>query len=268
MNPFKRIGAGIAAGFQRAGAAIQRVASRFIKPKPYTPSHMTAEEILKAPEPKSTIRNKIARQKEAEAYERALWAIRHGMENPDSTMAQRGQEKAIMYLNKSKELQGKGKLQDWSRQEAAEKFIRDPYSSAEGQKKLFDERLQRMNANLNLHLTEETYVTLKRILESDSFQKLAERKNAYGNSPILEELFGDIADAIEDNVDPERIEQTLEMFNLVGTSDFEAFSNIVRLGYEDYDLFREKVTSTFSKLNPDQVDFEKVFTNILKEFEL
>lgn len=264
MNIFQRIGS----GFQRAGAAIGRVARRFIKPKPFTPSHMTAEEILEEPQPKSVIRSKIARQKEAEAYERALWAIRNGMENPESTMAMRGQQKAIEYLNRSKELQGKGSRQDWSRQEAAEKFIRDPYSSAAGQKQMFDDRLQRMNANLNLHLTEESYETLKMIRDSESFQKIAERKQAYGNSPILEELYGNIADAVEEGIAPERIEQTLDMFNLVGSDDFEVFNSISRLSTEDFYLFREEVNSTFSDLNPAEIDFEKAFDNILEEFDL
>ena len=253
----------IRSGFRRAGAAIKQAVQSLIKPPAFPTSALSGEDLIKQPEPKSMIRNRIMREKEREAYERALWMIKNGMENPDSAMAQKGKDDAILYLNKSKELSGKGSLQDWSRQQAAEKLLRNKYSTPEGQAQMFQDRLDQMNRNLNIKLTPDTYKTLKNITDTDSFQKLMELGKSY-----YKEVYGSVADEVDSGTDPKRIEQTLDLFTRVGMDDFEAFSDIVNLDPENYGLFYERAQESIYDVNPDQVDLGKVFSNLLEEFDL
>ena len=258
MNPFKRIGAGIAAGFQRAGAAVRKAAARIFPKRVQAPEPRTAPQ-----EPKSVIRERARKAAEQEAYERALWAIQNGMQNPDSEIAQRGKDKAIEYLNRSKELTGGGKRQDWNRQIAAEKWIRSDLSSAAGQEERFKKGLEQMNRNLNIHLTPETYDTLKNMTETEAFKKLNEQYSMF-----YKDIYGAVADEVDTGADPARIEQTLDLFSRVGIDDFEAFSDIVNLDPENYGLFYEKVNENIYDVNPDLVDLPKVFSGILEEFDL
>ena len=254
MNPFKRIGA----GFQRAGAAIRKTIARLIPPK--EPDIGIINEPL---EPKSVAREKKRKAAEIEAYERAIWAIQYGMQNPDNETAQMGKDKAIEYLNRSKELSGKGKRQDWNRQIAAEKWIRSDLSSEAGQRKRFEKGLAQMNRNLNIHLTPETYDTLKNMTETEAFKKLREQYSMF-----YKDIYGAVADEVDTGTDPKRIEQTLDLFARVGIDDFEAFSDIVNLDPENYGLFYEKVNENIYDVNPDMVDLPEVFSGLLKEFDL
>lgn len=258
MNPFRRIGAGIAAGFQRAQAAIRKTVARLIPPKEPDIGIINEPE-----EPKSIAREKKRKAAELEAYERAIWAIQYGMQNPDNETAQMGKDKAIEYLNRSKELSGKGKRQDWNRQIAAEKWIRSDLSSEAGQKKRFDKALQQMNRNLNINLSPETYDTLKNMTKTEGFKKLNELYSMY-----YKEIYGAVADEVDSGSDPVRIEQTLELFSRVGLDDFEAFSDIINLDPENYGLFYERINESIYDVNPDEINVQTVFSDILEEFEI
>lgn len=258
MNIFQRIGA----GFQRAGAATAKAFGQIFK-RLQKPQTQSIKEAAQTPVRQSIIRKQAREIAEQEANERALWAIRNAMEHPDDATARIARDKAIMYLDKMRDLSGKGSLQDWNRQQAAERWIRDQYSSAEGQAEKKRNSLEQMNANLNINLTENTYETLKQLTESTSFKKTMEQ--AAQNYKLV---YGAVADEVENGMDPRRIEQTLELFSRVGMDNFEAFSDIVNLDQENYTLFYESVETAIYDVNPDMIDVNQTFTDLLEEFGL
>lgn len=253
MNIFQRIGKGI----RQAALRIQNI---------FIPTIVPEEEEatpVRRPARSSAIRKKAMQEKEREAFQRALWMIQYAMENPENATAQRAKDKAITYMNKSKELTGKGNLQDWNRQVIAQKLINDKMSTKEGQEAIFKESLYQMNRNLNIKLTPDTYNTLKNITNTDSFKKMMELGKTY-----YKEIYGAVADQVDTGTDPARIEQTLDLFTRVGMDDFETFGDIVNMDPENYSLFYENVYEKIYDANPDLVDIPEVFNNILEEFDI
>lgn len=174
---------------------------------------------------------------EAEATKRALEVIQYAMENPDDATARQGKQKAIEYLNRNKELEGKGRLQDANRETIAERWIASDLSSIEGQERRKARQLEQFNRNFGLNLTEDTWDTMDRIMETPAFQK---QKELLGFQYEL--LFEAVGDAIEKNVDPVRIEQLLDLYTNIGADDYELFSEIVNLSTEDFTSLYEAAT--------------------------
>ena len=112
--------------------------------------------IVKQQEPAQearALRQQARKNAEMEADQRALWAIQHAIENPDDLTAQQGRKKAIEYLNRAKELSGKGDLQDWNRQLIAERYIKSELSSEAGQAARKEAQLRQFNLNFGLDIT-------------------------------------------------------------------------------------------------------------------
>lgn len=255
MNPFKRIGAGIAAGFQRAGAAIQRAVRQIIPRRPQA----TEPEIPTAT--KSAIREKARQRAEQEAYDRALWAIQNAMENPDDLTAQLAKDKAIEYLNRSKDLSKKGSLQDANRETIARRWIESELSSKEGQEERFNRQLETFNNNFNIKLTRDTYKTMKNIMDTPSFKKLLEQ-----NRGMYELIFGTVGDQVEAGVDPKRIEQTLEVFSRFGMDSFETFKDITDLPTESYRDLMEDINLLEESAFFDEFDRKEAFEGVLGRY--
>lgn len=252
MKIFQRI----RSGFQRASERARGAFSRIFKPKAPEVSGI----IQRAALTPNVIREKKRKEVEWEAQERALNMIRYGMENPDDDMAQTGKDKAIEYLNRVKELSGQGKNKDFQRIKAAERWNESYLSSEEGQRKRFAEGLLQMNANLDINLTPERYKTLKDLAKTDAFKKLKEIYASY-----YKEIYGAVAEEVENRVDPVRIEQTLDLFRLVGMNDFEVFTDIVNMDTQDYGKFMEE-TKYLYKIIPEGDNISDAFNEIVKSY--
>lgn len=255
MNPFKRIGAGIAAGFQRAGAAVRQAVRRIL------PKRTKAPEAETPTATKSAIREKARQKAEQEAYDRALWAIQNAMQNPDDLTAQLAKDKAIEYLNRSKDLSKRGSLQDANRETIARRWIESELSSKEGQEARFNRQLDTFNNNFNIKLTRDTYKTMKAIMDTPSFKKLLEQ-----NRGMYELIFGTVGDQVEAGVDPKRIEQTLEVFSRFGMDSFETFKDITDLPTESYRDLMEDINLLEESAFFDEYDRREAFEGVLGRY--
>ena len=223
------------------------------------------------------IRHRAMMNAEQEATNRALDMIRYAMENPDDNTAQLAKNKAIEYLNRNKELQGKGDLQDWNRQQIAERWIQSDLSSVEGQAARKEKQLDQFNKNMGTTLNQDTWKTTESIINTPAFQKQLELLG--GQYKLLYETVGD---AVEKNVDPVRIEKTLDLYTAVGADDYELFSEIMSMDADYFKMFdaeaRAKLTGRSERetyennsdlwglfdqiMNKQQQDVHEYFQNI------
>jgi hypothetical protein len=86
-------------------------------------------------------------------------------------------------------------------------------------------------------LNEDTWKTMEKIMATPAFQKVIE---IYIPPSEIMEI---VADAVESQADPVRIEQTLELYTTLGADEFELFSDLVRMEPENYkDFYDEALT--------------------------
>lgn len=221
MNIFKRIGAGLRAGVKSIMEKIRPARSIVQKQEP-------------APEARA-LRQQARKNAEMEADQRALWAIQHAIKNPEDLTAQQGRKKAIEYLNRAKELSGKGDLQDWNRQLIAERYIKSELSSEAGQAARKEAQLKQFNLNFGLDITPDQWYTMDKLIASPAFQKQKELL-----SKQYKVVFEAVGDAVEEGVDPVRIEQTLDLYTQIGADDYELFSDIVKMDSADFNDFQQE----------------------------
>ena len=181
------------------------------------------------------IRHRAMLNYEQTATQRALHMIQYGMENPDDATAQLGKNKAIEYLNRNKELQGKGDLQDYNRQTIAQRWIESDLSSVEGQEERKAAQLNQFNENFGTNLSAEEFDTMARIMATPAFQK---QKELLGKQYRV--LYEAVADAINDSIDPTRIEKSLSLYTYLGADDYELFSDIVKMDVSAFTVFYEE----------------------------
>ena len=171
---------------------------------------------------------------EQEATQKALDVIQHALLHPEDATAQLGKNKAIEYLNRNKELTGKGSLQDWNRQMIAERWLKSDLSSVSGQADRKQKQLDQFNHNFGTDLTAMDWVTMDKLIASPAFQK---QKELLGQQYQL--VFEAVGDAVEQGKDPVRIEQTLELYTQIGADDYELFTNILDMDDADFTGFYE-----------------------------
>lgn len=210
---------------------ISRIAGAFKKPKAEPPSPSIEVNLSKGEKRRASMLSA-----EAEATKRALEVIQHAMENPDDATARQAKQKAIEYLNRNKELEGKGRLQDANRETIAQRWIESDLSSVEGQERRKARQLEQFNRNFGLNLSEATWDTMDKIMETPAFQK---QKELLGFQ--YETLFEAVGDAVEKNIDPVRIEQLLELYTNVGADDYELFADLTELSDIAFTNFTEDV---------------------------
>lgn len=234
--------------------AVQKAASRFaqiFKPKPRKPAAPTREQ--------------LRTDAEKEANQRAIWAIQNAMQNPQDKTAQEGRKQAIEYLSRAEALKKGGKLQDWNRQQMAERWSRSELSSAEGQQARKDKKLEVFNQNFNIDLNQEQADLLGDMMETDSYQKLAETyKGIYGD------LIEAIGEAIESGQDPQRIEQTLYLFNEYDIQpEFDTFKQVLELESEDFNSLQADIQQQAGSLfyqNEDEIGKQERMEAILGNY--
>lgn len=251
MNIFQRI----RSGFQQAAQRVRGAVRRIFAPEPVTTGP------IELPTPgKIKLHNRM-QQAEREATERAVWAIQNALENPDDWTAQHAKDKAIEYLSRSKELSGKGSLQDYNRLTKAQSWIESELSSEEGQTERFDRQLENFNNNFNINLTRDSYKTMKKLMDSPSFKKLMEQNKAH-----YELIFGTVGDQVEAGVDPVRIEQTLDIFSRYGMDSFENFKDITALNADDYTNLMEDMQLLDETQFFDEIDRKEAFEGVLGRY--
>lgn len=231
MNIFQKTTQAITARAVGAAAAVKAATRKFT-------SFLGRKET--APDPHAA---------EIEAYKRALWAIDQGIQNPENGVAQVGMDKAREYLNRSAALAGKGKLQNWNRQQMAQRWIESDYSSKVGQEDLQDRKLDTFNANFGINLSKSQYNAMRGMIHSPAFQKLLEmHRNMY------REIYNMVGEAIEKGTDPVRIEQTLDVYVRSGVGNFEDFAGIIQLSSEDFHNFYTESGELFESFTYEDSD--------------
>lgn len=227
MNPFKRIFENARAAAGKAAAAVKNLFRR----KPET----APQEPPKSPQ---QIRQEKRINAETEAQRRALWAIQNAINKPDDRTAQNARRQAIEYLSRAEHLKGKGTLQDWNRQKIAERFIESDYSTATGQEEIKRKKLETFNQNFGFDLTRGEAKKVSEIMETSSYKKLLEK-----NKEMYDVIIQGIGDAIDNRVDPLRIEGFLSILEKVDmVLQFDDFSKVLQLSDNEYKRFNKEAT--------------------------
>lgn len=202
---------------------------------------IAAEQLQETPGQYATgkaLRRKAMLSAEAEATQKALEVIAHAMQNPEDATAQLAKNKAIEYLNRNKELQGKGDLQDWNREQIAQRWIKSDLSSVTGQEERKQKQLDQFNANFGLDLSPEEWLTMDKMIASPAFQK---QKELLGQQYRV--VFEAVGDAVEEGANPVRIEQSLNLYTTLGADDYDLFSDITKMDAADFtDFYKEAMT--------------------------
>jgi len=258
-NPFKGIGTRLIASFKQVGSKFKQIIA------PHSSSPKAPTSLPRIQPPKDTHRIRSRDMTEYTATERALWAIKNALENPDDPTAQLGRKKAIEYLSRSQNLKGKGRLQDKNRKSVAQRWIDSDLSSEQGQKSRKDKRLETFNSNFNIDLSPEQADLIGSIMESDSYQQLTETyEGIYG------EVISAMGEAIEEGIDEINIEQTLNIFNQYNIRpDFDTFKGISSLPQAEfnklqYDLYEH--TNTFNYLSADEYEQYDIIDSIIGNY--
>lgn len=226
MNPLKRI-------LARLKSRLGVLKDLILPTPPPEPTLPPIEDLL----PKGQIRAKARQTAEKEADLRAIWAISNAINNPDDFTAQEGRRQAIEYLTRSQALKGKGSLQDFNRERIARRWIKSDLATEKGQEERKKKALDQFNANMNINLTEDTYDTMKSIMDSPAFQKALDRSGEF-----YKLLYGAVGDAIDQDADPQRIEQTLDMFVRGSLDDYELFTDIMDINGGDFNRMYMDIT--------------------------
>lgn len=210
MNPFKRLR-------QAVASAAQRIRSFF---RPQKPPQQTAGQR----------RQQLMQDAEQKASQQALWAIQNAINNPQDKTAQEGRRKAVEYLNRAEQLKKRGKLQDWNRQQMAERWLQSDLASERGQQDRKEKKLEVFNQNFNIDLNEEQADMLADLMQSDTYQQLAE---------TYEGIYGDIiqamGEAIDVGTDPLKLERSMNLFiNYQLQPDFNSFRQVLYLSEEEF----------------------------------
>ena len=242
MNPFKRIFENARAAAGKAAAAVKNLFKRKQEPAqpepPKTPQQIRQEKRINA---------------ETEALRRALWAIQNAINKPEDRTAQNARRQAIEYLSRAEHLKGKGTLQDWNRQKIAERFIESDYSTATGQEDLKRKKLDTFNQNFGFDLTRAQAEKVGQIMDTSSYKKLLEK-----NKEMYDVIIQAVGDAIDNRVDPVRIENTLSYLEKVDiVPEFNDFTKLMQLSDSEYEVFSQEAAEITSRKMLFDQDYQR-----------
>ena len=208
----------IASGFSKLIKGFQKLFNKVTAPPP-------------APEKtKKEIRRELREEKEGEAEATAIRMIQYAAEHPDDRSAREARRQAVEYLRRSQGLMGKGDLQDKNREELAKKYLEKGLSTPEKVENRKAEKLAQFNQNFGLNLTPENWDTMDKLMESTSFKKILEQ-----NREKYLEFIAMVGDAVENSVNPVRIESALDIWQRADLPiEFDDFAAIVQLPPYEY----------------------------------
>lgn len=222
-NPFKNLGVKIIESFRVATQKIKQVRAKRPKSGP-------APQIPTIPTPKPQTQKEKTETAEQKATKQALWAIQYAMEHPEDKTAQQGRRKAIEYLSRAENLKKKGKLQRMNRESIAKTWMESDLASEKGQEARKEKKLRVFNENFNMDLNREQAELVGDLMESDSYQQLVE---TYAG--IYADMIEAIGDAVTNNIDPIKIERTLNLFKDNDLRpEFSHFKNVLDLPEDDF----------------------------------
>ena len=184
-------------------------------------------------EPKVEPQPKTGR--EADALRAAIDMIIKASEHTGDPTYDKAREEALVYINKSQNLTNKGATQSGNRRYIADRYLKSELSTTEGVEQRKDRMLETFNANFGFDLSRDQADTVGQLMKSDSFKKLMEQ---YREKYDI--IIGMVGDNIELGADPVRIEQELDLWQLVGMEpDFSIFQNVTALDTEEFQALRE-----------------------------
>lgn len=212
MGFFQRIGQAIKSG-------VQRVFSGMVKREP-------KEEKLPI-EPQ--------RDAEVEALRRAVEMLIEANKHAGDAAFEQARQEALVYINKSQQLAGKGPTQRGNRRMIAERYMKKELSTPAGVTARKNRQLEIFNANFGFSLSRTQAETVGSLMASDSFKKLMETyKEKY------DIIIGMVGDQVELGIDPVRVEQALDMWQQVGIEpDFSDFAKVTELPTDEFLQLRE-----------------------------
>lgn len=212
MGFFQRIGQAIKSG-------VQRVFSGMVKREP------KEEKLPIKPE----------RDAEVEALRRAVEMLIEANQHAGDAAYEQARQEALVYINKSQQLAGKGPTQSGNRRMIAERYMKKELSTPAGVVARKNRQLEIFNANFGFSLSRTQAKTVGSLMASDSFKKLMELyKEKY------DIIIGMVGDQVEQGIDPVRIEQALDLWQQVGIEpDFSDFSKVTELSVEEFTQLRE-----------------------------
>lgn len=236
MNLFKRIR-------QAFTSSAQRIRSFFrpTKPQQEQPQQTAGQR-----------RQHLMQNAEQKASQQALWAIQNAINNPQDATAQEGRKKAVEYLSRSENLKKRGKLQDWNRQQIAERWLQSDLATEKGQQERKEKKLEVFNQNFNINLNAEQADMLADLMQSDTYQQLIETYEG-----IYRELIQAMGEAIEVGIDTIKMERSMNMFlNYQLQPDFNSFRQVLDLSEEEFNSLEMDLLQTEDSIFA-QDDLEK-----------
>lgn len=216
MRFFQRIGQAIKSG-------VQRVFSGMVKREP-------KEEKLPI-EP--------ARDAEVEALRRAVEMLIEANKHAGDAAYEQARQEALVYINKSQQLAGKGPSQSGNRRTIAERYMKKELSTPAGVAARKNRQLEIFNGNFGFSLSAAQADTVGELMNSNSFKKLMELfREKY------DIIIGMVGDQVEQGIDPVRIEQSLDLWQRLEIEpDFSDFAKVTELSTEDFMQLQEDLLS-------------------------
>lgn len=231
MGLLKTIGLGIIGGLKK-----------IFKPKP-------PEAAPAAPEP---IALPAHVSKEIEALQRAMNILIEAETHPDDATYQQARQEALVYINKSQKLANKGKTQTGNRKYVAERYLKHELSTPQGIVKRKARMLEVFNSNFGFEMNEDEVDVLSQLMKSPSFKKLMELYRSF-----YDVIIGMTGDAVEIGVDPDRIQQSLDLWVKMDIiPDFDIFSQVVALSDEDFETLNNSI-DWYNEENVTHFDFTR-----------
>lgn len=190
-----------------------------------------------APVPEPAPLPEPPRDYEAEALRRATEMLIEASKHPGDATWEQARNAALVYINKAQKLVGIGKTQSGNRITIAKNFLDAELSTARGVQARKDRKLDIFNSNFGFELTSDQADTVGELMQSTSFKKLME---TYREKYDI--LIGMTGDAVEQGIDPIRIEQALDLWQTAGLEpEFSIFAKVVELPTEDFLALQEDI---------------------------
>ena len=231
MGLLKTIGLGIIGGIKK-----------IFKPKPPEAAPAAPEPIALPPHV----------SKEIEALQRAMNILIEAETHPDDATFQQARQEALVYINKSQKLANKGKTQTGNRKYVAERYLKHELSTPQGIVKRKARMLEVFNSNFGFEMNEDEVDVLSQLMKSPSFKKLMELYRSF-----YDVIIGMTGDAVEIGVDPDRIQQSLDLWVKMDIiPDFDIFSQVVALSDEDFETLNNSI-DWYNEENVTHFDFTR-----------
>lgn len=216
---------------------ITRAIKKLFAPRPKPAEEKPAP----APKPAHTTQEQRAQMRanaEAEAMRRATNILMESLQHPDDVGWNEARRRAKEYIDRSTKLVGKGALQDKNRQRAAERYINDQLSTAEGVDERKQMRRDTFNKNMGTNFSGDQWYTVESILDSKSFKKIQE---LYVNVPPSE-IIALVMKPLSEGATVDNVVRSVDIFSRENIPpEFDIFDKVVNMNDDQFLKFSEEV---------------------------